>query len=109
MGLIFIGSIENLLEQIAMRRESYTRPVRHICRQVEDGISVVMFGNLHKVLRTSIRKEINPFFWVEDGRCEILDEVVVHHVRTVGVKMVLPGLVLCSRSLIEVPPVPLGV
>jgi hypothetical protein len=109
MGLVFVGGIEDLLEQIAMRRKSYTRSVGNVCRQVKDCISVVMLGNLHKVLCTSIREEVNPFFGIEDGCCEVLDEVVVHYIWTVGVEMVLPGLVGFSRATVKSPPVPFSV
>jgi hypothetical protein len=68
-----------------------------------------MLAHLHEVLRASISEQVNPFLRIKDRRCEILDEVIVHHVRTVGVKMVLPRLVGRVGSLVEIPPIPLGV
>jgi hypothetical protein len=109
MGLIFVGGIEYLLEQIAVGRKSYTRSVGNVCRQIKDCISVMMLGNLHEVLCTSIRKEVNPFFGIEDGCCEVLNEVIVNHIWAVSVEMVLPGLIRFSRATVESPPVPFSV
>ena len=93
MGLILISSIEYLLKQITVRHKSHACPVGDGSRQVEQSVTVVMFRDLHKVLCTSIREEIDPFFRIENRGCEILDEIVVDHVRSVGVEVVLPGMV----------------
>ena len=103
---MLIGSVENLLQEVTVRGKSDTGSIGHVGGQVEDGISVVMLAHLHKVLGASVGKEIDPFLGVKDGCCEILNEIIVHHIRAVGVEMVLPGLVRCSRSIVERPPIP---
>lgn len=93
MWLMLICSIEDFLEQVSVRWEGYARPIRDVRRQVEDGIAIMVFRDLHEVLRTSICKKVHPFLGVKYRGCEILDEIIVYHVRSVGVEMVLPGLV----------------
>lgn len=109
MRLMFVGSIENLLQKVAVRRKSDTRSVRNVSRQVKNSISVVMLAHLHKILCTGIGEEVDPFLGVKDRGCEVLDEVIVHHIWSVGVEVVLPGLISCIWSLVEIPPIPFGV
>ena len=109
MRLILIGSIEDLLKQIAVRRKSHTRPVGDICRQIEQSVAIMMLRDLHKILRTGVCEKVNPFFRIEDRGCEVLDEIVVDYVRAVGVEVVFVGLVGFVWALILAPPVPFGV
>lgn len=84
MRLVLVSSIEELLQQITVRRQSHAGPVRNICRQVEDGVSIVVLGDLHKVLRTGICKQVDPFLGVINRGGEVLDEIIVNHIRTIG-------------------------
>jgi hypothetical protein len=68
-----------------------------------------MLTHLYEVLCTSIGKEIDPFLRVKDGSCEVLNEVIVHHIWAIGVKVVFPGLVFGIGPLVEVPPIPFGI
>jgi len=107
--LVLIGSIEDLLKQIAVRCKSHTRPVGYIRRQIKQSVAIMMLRDLHKVLRASVCEKVDPFFRIEDGSCEVLYEIVVDYVWAVGLEVVLPGLILFPWSLVLAPPVPLGV
>ena len=77
--------------------------------KIEEGVAVVVLGDLDEVLRACVREEIDPFLWIEGGGGEVLDERVVGMVGTVRSKIVLVGLVTRSGSLALIPPIPLCV
>jgi hypothetical protein len=57
--------------------------------QIEYRVSIVVFADLDKVLRTGICEEIYPVTWLERSSGEVGDEVVIYDVRSVSVKVVL--------------------
>lgn len=67
-----------------MRLEGNACSVRDVGWQIEDCIAVVVFRDLDKILCTSIREQVHPFFGLEHRSREVLDEVVVHDVFAIG-------------------------
>ncbi len=77
------------LKQIAVRKLLDGRPLGHILGQIENRHAVVMLADLDEVIGTCSIKQIHPLFGVECVGCEILNEVVVNHVRSVRLQMML--------------------
>ena len=90
MGL---GGGEEFLQEVPVGREADGGALGDGGGEVEEGVAVVVLGDLDEVLGAGVGEEVDPVFWREGGGGEVLDEGVVGVVWAVGGKVVLVGLV----------------
>ena len=105
LRLVLCGGIEEHLHQILVRVLSHARPLRHVLRQIKDCKSIIMLCDLHKILCSSVREQIDLFLWIEDRGREVVDEVIIHMLLTISPEIVLVSLDRCPRTFVHIPPV----
>ena len=69
----------------------------------------MMLGNLDKIFCTCIGKQVHPFLRIPRIRREILDEVVIHNIRTVCLVVILVCLRERVRPSIKGRPIPISI